>query len=112
MIPRPVDAEEALRLGFVNAVAEPEDFADTVQEWARKVAAKSPLLMRLGKDAIAATRDLALPEALDSLRSTRCARLAALDSLRSRLALAFSTQDIKEGVAAFREKRDPVWSMR
>ncbi|MFR9803772.1 enoyl-CoA hydratase/isomerase family protein [Pseudonocardia sp. RS010] len=98
MIPRLVDADEALRLGFVNAVAEPEHFADTVQEWARKVAAKSPLLMRLGKDAIAATRDLALPE--------------ALDSLRSRLALAFSTQDIKEGVAAFREKRDPVWSMR
>ncbi|MFR9803775.1 enoyl-CoA hydratase/isomerase family protein [Pseudonocardia sp. RS010] len=98
MLGEPVDADEALRLGFVNAVAEPEHFADTVQEWARKVAAKSPLLMRLGKDAIAATRDLALPE--------------ALDSLRSRLALAFSTQDIKEGVAAFREKRDPVWSMR
>ncbi|GAA4558753.1 enoyl-CoA hydratase/isomerase family protein [Pseudonocardia xishanensis] len=98
MLGEAVDADEAYRLGFVNAVVDADDFDATVREWAHKIAAKSPLLMRLGKDAVAATRDLALPE--------------ALDSLRSRLALAFSTEDIKEGVAAFREKRDPVWAMR
>jgi enoyl-CoA hydratase/carnithine racemase len=98
MLGDPVDADEGHRLGFVNVVVEADDFADTVQDWSRRVAAKSPLLMRLGKDAIAATRDLALPE--------------ALEALRSQLALAFSTEDIREGVTAFREKRDPVWAMR
>jgi enoyl-CoA hydratase len=98
MLGEPVDADEAVRLGFVNVVVDAEDFDATVRKWAHTIAAKSPLLMRLGKDAIAATRDMALPE--------------ALDALRSRLALAFTTEDIREGVAAFREKRDPVWRMR
>lgn len=98
MLGEPVDADEALRLGFVNAVVDADEFDATVADWARRVAAKSPLLMRLGKDAIAATRDMALPD--------------ALDALRSQLALAFTTEDIQEGVAAFREKREPVWTMR
>ena len=62
------------------------------------MASKSPLLMRLGKDAIDATRDMSLPD--------------ALAALRAQLALAFTTEDIKEGVAAFREKREAVWRMR
>ena len=98
MLGDPVDADEGARLGFVNVVVESEDFDATVRDWARRIAGKSPLLMRLGKDAIAATRDMALPE--------------ALDALRARLALAFTTEDIREGVAAFREKRDPEWRMR
>ncbi|MDR7254280.1 enoyl-CoA hydratase/carnithine racemase [Nocardioides sp. BE266] len=93
-----VDATEAERLGFVNAVVPAEHFDETVTEWAHRVAAKSPLLMRLGKDAIEATRDMSLPD--------------ALSALRSQLALAFTTEDIKEGVAAFREKRSPEWRMR
>jgi len=98
MLGEPVTAEEGLRLGFVNAVVPATEFDATVRDWAHRLAAKSPLLMRLGKDAIASTRDMALNE--------------ALDALRSRLALAFTTEDIKEGVAAFREKREPEWRMR
>ena len=98
MLGEPVDAAEGARLGFVNAVVPAEEFDDTVRAWAHKVAAKSPLLMRLGKDAIDATRDMSLPD--------------ALSALRSQLALAFTTDDIKEGVAAFREKRQPEWRMR
>jgi len=93
-----IDAEEARRLNIVNAVVPAAEFDEAVRTWARRVAAKSPLLMRLGKNAINSTRDLSLPE--------------ALEALRSQLALAFTTEDIREGVAAFREKREPVWRLR
>ena len=36
----------------------------------------------------------------------------AVDFLRAQLALAFSTEDVQEGVRAFFEKRDPVWTGR
>jgi enoyl-CoA hydratase len=98
MIGDAIDAEEAQRLNIVNAVVAADEFDGVVRDWAHKVAGKSPLLMRMGKDAINATRDLSLP--------------AALEALRSQLALAFTTDDIVEGVTAFREKRDPVWKMR
>ncbi|GAA1529693.1 enoyl-CoA hydratase/isomerase family protein [Nocardioides humi] len=98
MLGEPIDAREAERLDIVNVVVPAEDFDATVRDWAGRLAAKSPLLMRLGKDAIDATRDLALPE--------------ALSALQSQLALAFTTEDIKEGVTAFREKRAPEWRMR
>jgi enoyl-CoA hydratase/carnithine racemase len=62
------------------------------------VAGKSPLLMRLGKDALDATRDMALPE--------------ALTALKAQLALALTTEDVVEGVTAFREKRTPQWKRR
>jgi enoyl-CoA hydratase len=93
-----IDATEAQRLNIVNAVAPAADFDQVVRDWAHKVAGKSPLLMRMGKDAINATRDMSLP--------------AALGALRSQLALAFTTADIKEGVAAFQDKRAPVWKLR
>ncbi|MDX6249764.1 MAG: hypothetical protein QOF10_3124 [Kribbellaceae bacterium] len=93
-----IDATEAHRLNIVNAVAPAADFDQVVRDWAHKVAGKSPLLMRMGKDAINATRDMSLP--------------AALGALRSQLALAFTTADIKEGVAAFQDKRAPVWKLR
>lgn len=98
MLGEPIDAREAERLDIVNVVVPAGDFDDTVRDWAHRLAAKSPLLMRLGKDAIDATRDMSLD--------------GALAALQSQLALAFTTEDIKEGVTAFREKRAPVWRMR
>jgi enoyl-CoA hydratase/carnithine racemase len=93
-----IDADEALRLNIVNAVIPADSFSEAVDDWATRIASKSPLLMRLGKNAINQTRDMSLPE--------------ALDALRSQLALAFTTADLSEGVAAFREKRDPEWKLR
>ncbi|MBF4478148.1 Enoyl-CoA hydratase/carnithine racemase [Rhodococcus rhodochrous J3] len=91
-------ATEARELGLVNRVFPDDDFESEVCAWARRLATKSPLLMRMGKDAINNTRDMPLSD--------------ALTTLQSQLALAFTTDDLVEGVAAFREKRSPVWKMR
>jgi enoyl-CoA hydratase len=93
-----ISAEEAERIGIVNRVVAPEEFDGAVREWAEKLAAKSPVMMRLGKDAMFRQQDLAFAD--------------AIEFLRSQLTIAFSTQDIQEGVAAFFEKRDPVWTGR
>jgi enoyl-CoA hydratase/carnithine racemase len=91
-----ISAEEAERIGIVNKVVSAAEFDATVADWAERLAAKSPLMMRLGKDAMWRQLDMPLVD--------------ALDYLRSQLSLAFSTEDIVEGVSAFFEKRDPRWS--
>jgi enoyl-CoA hydratase/carnithine racemase len=91
-----ISAREAERIGIVNRVAAPEEFDAAVADWAEKLAGKSPVLMKLGKDAIYRQQDMAFAD--------------ALAFLRSQLTIAFSTDDIQEGVKAFFEKRDPVWT--
>jgi 3-hydroxypropionyl-coenzyme A dehydratase len=93
-----IDAHEAQRLGIVNKVVPAEEFDDVVAVWAQKLASKSPLLMRLGKDAMYRQQDLPFVEALELLHHN--------------LTLAFSTNDVREGVAAFFEKRKPRWTGR
>jgi enoyl-CoA hydratase/carnithine racemase len=93
-----VSAEEAERIGLVNRVVSAAEFEGFVRDWAEKLAAKSPVMMRLGKDAIFRAQDMAFAD--------------ALDFLRAQLALAFATEDIQEGVAAFFEKREPRWKGR
>jgi enoyl-CoA hydratase/carnithine racemase len=91
-----ISAHEAERIGIVNRVVAPEEFDAAVADWAGKLAAKSPLLMRMGKDAMFKQLDMPLAD--------------ALEYLHAQLALAFSTDDIKEGVQAFFEKREPAWT--
>jgi enoyl-CoA hydratase len=91
-------AEEAREAGIVNKVVTAEEFDGAVAEWAAKLASKSPLIMRLGKDAMWRQLDMPLAE--------------ALDYLRSQLTIELSTEDAVEGVTAFFEKRDPVWKGR
>ena len=93
-----ISAEEAERIGIVNRVVPADEFDAFVTDWARRLAAKSPVLMRMGKDAMFRQQDMHFEE--------------ALDFLRAQLAIAFATEDIQEGVKAFFEKRDPVWSGR
>jgi enoyl-CoA hydratase len=93
-----MSAEEALAAGIVNRVVPEAEFAAAVDEWARKLAAKSPVLMKLGKDAMYRQLDMPFED--------------ALDFLRSQLSLAFTTEDIQEGVKAFFEKREPQWTGR
>jgi enoyl-CoA hydratase/carnithine racemase len=93
-----ISGEEAERLGIVNRVVPAGEFEGAVREWAEKLAGKSPVLMKLGKDAMFRQLDMPFAE--------------ALDFLRSQLTIAFSTEDIQEGVKAFFEKRAPEWKGR
>jgi len=93
-----ISAAEAERIGIVNRVVAAEEFDAAVAEWARKLASKSSVMMKLGKDAMFRQLDMEF--------------LAALDFLRSQLSLAFTTEDIQEGVKAFFEKREPEWKGR
>jgi len=91
-----IDAPEAERIGIVNKVVPDAELDEAVDYWAMKLASRSPLLMKMGKDALHRQQDMPLEEALEYLRHN--------------LTLAFSTDDLKEGVAAFFEKRDPEWT--
>jgi enoyl-CoA hydratase len=93
-----IDAREAERLGLVNRVVPRAELGAAVADWAGRLAAKSPVMMRLGKDALWRQQDMALED--------------AWDFLRAQLTIAFSTEDIQEGVRAFFEKREPVWTGR
>jgi enoyl-CoA hydratase len=93
-----LSAEEAVTFGLANKAVPAEEFDAAVADWAGKLAAKSPVLMRLGHDAMYRQQDMALDD--------------ALEYLRSQLSLTFSTEDIQEGVRAFFEKRDPQWKGR
>ncbi len=91
-------AREALAAGIVNRVVPDSELDALVADWAGKLAGKSPVIMRLGKEAMRRQLDMPLDD--------------ALDYLRAQLSLALSTEDIVEGVSAFFEKRDPEWKGR
>ncbi len=93
-----ISAEAAVEYGLANKVVKESEFQAAVDDWAAKLASKSPVLMRLGHDAMYRQQDMAIDD--------------ALEFLRSQLSLTFTTEDIQEGVKAFFEKRDPEWKGR
>jgi enoyl-CoA hydratase len=95
---RLVDAEEALRRGLVNAVHEPAELLARTLETAHLLASKAPLALRAAKEALNA-----------ALQGGHDENLVQEASLFSNL---FSSEDAKEGMAAFAEKREPRFSGR
>jgi enoyl-CoA hydratase len=95
---RTVDADEALERGLVNAVTEPEELLPRAIEAALQLAAKSPLALEAAKQAV--------NQALHGDHAENLAREA------DRFGELFASQDAKEGLTAFTEKREPRFSGR
>ena len=93
-----ITAQEAARIGLVNKVAEPEKLMDEAMELATLIASKPPLGIRAAKEAINVGLNMALLEALE-FEAHHWSYLCG-------------TEDQKEGVRAFVEKRKPVFKGR
>ncbi|HEX4337928.1 MAG TPA: enoyl-CoA hydratase-related protein [Polyangiaceae bacterium] len=93
-----LDADEAARVGLVNRAVAPEALDAAVDGYTASIASRSPLTVRLGLEAMRDTADLSLKE--------------KLPVLSARLSSCLSTDDAREGLMAFLEKRPPRWTGR
>jgi enoyl-CoA hydratase len=91
-----VGAQEALKLGLVNKVTSPEELMSTCEEMARAFLSKPPLAVRYAMEAIDEGSQMSLDEG------------SYLEA--NMFGLCFSTEDMKEGVGAFLEKREPKFT--
>jgi enoyl-CoA hydratase len=94
----PITAQEALDAGLVARVTQDELCVEDALTLAAKIATKSPIALRLAKEAVNAAYEMSLTDALAHER-----RL---------FYLLFASEDQKEGMAAFLEKRSPDFSGR
>lgn len=92
---RMLTAQEALQYGLVTAVAPAEYTLDAARALAREVAARPPAAVRLAKEAV--------------LKSFDTTMEAGLEFERKNFYLLFSSEDQKEGMKAFIDKRKPEW---
>jgi enoyl-CoA hydratase len=88
-----IDANTALSIGLVNKVVPLENLMTEAKELANKIIAKSGRIISLAKAAVTNGAGMSLPDALDY--EAQC------------FALCFATEDQKEGMKAFAEKRKP-----
>jgi crotonobetainyl-CoA hydratase/dehydration protein DpgD len=93
---RRFDAATAMSFGLVNQVVAAEELDETVREWTADLIQSAPLSVRAIKEAVLASVDMPLEEAF--------AGSYRWEEHRRR------SQDAREGVAAFAERRVPVWS--
>jgi enoyl-CoA hydratase len=95
---RRISAKEAQDIGLVNQVYPEEGFMDHVYQFASEIAKKSPTALKIGRESLNLIQDMDFEK--------------ALTYLRDQVVLLGSTEDTKEGLRAFAEKRPPVWKGR
>ena len=95
---RLVDADEALRIGLVTAVHEPAELLERALETARLLASKGPLALAAAKAAV----NGALSGEHEANLRAEAERFGGL----------FASEDAKEGLTAFVEKREPEFTGR
>jgi enoyl-CoA hydratase len=93
-----IDAAEAHRIGLVEILVPADELRAKTLELASEIAAKSPLTLRVAKEAVRASERMSVEDGVAYERDLFC--------------LCFSSEDKKEGVAAFLEKRNPTWKGR
>jgi len=91
-----IDAATALEFGLVNRVVHADALRRTVDELAAVIASKSPVAIKLGKEAVARQAGLSLAEAYEQTSRVMVENILAADA--------------EEGMSAFLEKRRPTWS--
>jgi enoyl-CoA hydratase/carnithine racemase len=93
-----IKAPAALEMGLINKVVPADDLEMEARRWAAVLAAKSPVAVQIAKSAFYAAADLSYDQAFEYMNEA-FARLC-------------SSEDAKEGVSAFLEKRKPTWKER
>ena len=97
---RPMDADEAYRVGLLSRVTEPEALMDSAREIADDIARSAPLSVQAVKSVLRDVQNLSVEDAY---------KAQAKNAAHKRL---LESEDFKEGPLAFSEKRDPVWKAR
>ena len=92
---RMISADEALRWGLVNKVVPVEYYLEEAKAWAKEIASKPPVAVKLAKEAVLKSFDTTIE--------------GGLEFERKNFYLLFASEDQKEGMNAFSEKRNPEW---
>lgn len=95
---RPIPAQDCLRLGLASEIVASVDLMAAAERWAGEILASAPLAVRAVKEAARRGQDMTFVD-----------RMYMARDVANRI---LSSEDAKEGVRAFKEKRRPVWKAR